>query len=390
MMEFGWSPHADAVRDGARALFEAMVTDEARARVLATGTHDDPELRRALAATGWLTAHWPVEDGGRGWDGLSVAPLFEEAGRYGAPIEGYLNTLLVAELLRRVGTRGQRTSILPHLVAGDALVALGISEPDAGSDAAASKTRAERDGDGWVINGQKMFTTYAEVAQYVFLLARTNPDVPKHRGLTTFLIPMDAEGVRVEPVRTLGGERTNITFYAGTRVPDELRVGDVDAGWDMIGHVLRLERGVFPVVPGRCARLLEQAVAWAGAAPGEGAGRRLDDDDAREDLAWIAVTNEIGRLLALRTVAVHTEGRVPVVEGSMTKLFTTEAMQDAVARLLDVTGPAGMVAGHEPGAVQGGAFERAFRHAPLETITGGTSEIQRDIIAAGLGLPRSR
>lgn len=389
-MDFGWSSEAEAVRADAKALFETMVTDEVRARVLATGTHDDPELRRALAASGWLTAHWPLEDGGRGWDGLTVAPLFEEAGRYGAPFEGYLNTLLVAEVLRRVGTDEQRRSILPHLVSGDALVALGISEPEAGSDAAAARTRADRDGDGWVINGQKMFTTYAEVAQYVLLLARTNPDAPKHRGLTTFLVPLDAKGVRVEAVRTMGGERTNVTFYAETPVPDHLRVGDVDAGWDMIGHVLRLERGVFPVVPGRCARLLEQAVAWAGDAPGVRNGRRLDDDDVREQLAWITVTNEVGRLLALRTVAVHSEGRVPVVEGSMTKLFTTEAMQSSVARLLDVTGPAGMVAGGEPGAVWDGAFERAFRHAPLETITGGTSEIQRDIIAAGLGLPRSR
>jgi alkylation response protein AidB-like acyl-CoA dehydrogenase len=389
-MDFDWSAEAEAVREGARALFENTVTEAVRERVLATGTQDDPGLRRALAASGWLTAHWPVEDGGRGWDGLSVAPLFEEAGRCGAPLEGYLNTLLVAELLRRVGTDEQRQLILPRLVSGDALVALGITEPESGSDAAAARTRAERDGEGWVINGQKMFTTYAEVAQYVFVLARTSPDAPKHRGLTTFLVPMDSDGVRVEPIRTLGGERTNITFYSETRVADQARVGDVDAGWDMIGLVLRLERGVFPVVPGRCARLLEQAVAWAGTESGAGNGRRLDDDDVRERLAWIAVTNEVGRLLALRTVAVHSEGRVPVTEGSMTKLFTTEAMQATVEQLLDVTGPAGLVAAREPGAIHGGAFERAFRHAPLETITGGTSEIQRDIIAAGLGLPRSR
>jgi alkylation response protein AidB-like acyl-CoA dehydrogenase len=389
-MEFAWSAEAEAVGAEATALFEAMVTDELRARVVATGTSDDPELRRALAATGWLTAHWPTDEGGRGWDGLSVAPLFEEAGRCAAPIEGYLNTLLVAELLRRFGSTEQRSSILPALVSGQALVALGISEPDSGSDAAAARTRAVRDGDRWVITGQKMYTTYAEVAQYVFLLARTNTEVPKHRGLTTFLIPLDAPGVEVEAIPTLGGERTNITYYTDVNVDDGSRVGDVDDGWAMIGHVLRLERGVFPVVPGRCARLLDQAVAWAAATPGVDGGRRLDDEDARERLAWIEVTNEVGRLLALRTVAAHAEGRVPVVEGSMTKLFTTEMMQTTVAQLLDLVGPEGLVAGGEPGAVQDGAFERAFRHAPLETITGGTSEIQRDIIANGLGLPRSR
>jgi alkylation response protein AidB-like acyl-CoA dehydrogenase len=277
-------------------------------------------------------------------------------------------------------------------VRGEALVALGISEPDSGSDAAAARTRAVRDGDHWVIDGQKMYTTFAEVADYVFVLARTNPDVPKHKGLTTFLVPMGTPGIEVRALATLGGERTNITFYTGVRVPDSARVGGVDEGWSTIGHLLSLERGVFPVVPSKCARLLDQAVAWAATAPGaDGASRRLDDPEVRRRLAWLAITNEVGRLLALRTVATHSEGRVPVVEGSMTKLFTTEAMQDAVVALLDAIGPEGLVAAGGPGAVAGGAFERAYRHAPVETITGGTSEIQRDIIAgAGLGFPRSR
>ncbi|MEO5839800.1 MAG: acyl-CoA dehydrogenase family protein, partial [Acidimicrobiales bacterium] len=211
-MEFGWSADAQQLREEARALFAEIVTDEVRARVRTTGTHDDPLVRRALAERGWLIAHWPPAEGGRGWDGLSTAPLFDEAGRCGAPFEGYLNTMLVGELLRRVGTEQQRADVLPRLVRGEALVALGISEPDSGSDAAAAKLRAERDGDGWRLDGQKMFTTYAEVADYVFVLARTNPDVAKHRGLTTFLVPTGSEGFSLAPVATMGGERTNITF----------------------------------------------------------------------------------------------------------------------------------------------------------------------------------
>jgi alkylation response protein AidB-like acyl-CoA dehydrogenase len=390
-VDFAWDPAAEEIRAEARALFDRVVTDDVRARVRETGTHDDPAVRRALAERGWLVAQWPVEDGGRGWDGLRTAPVFEEAGLCGAPFEGYLNTMLVAEVLRKVGSETQRRQVLPLLVQGQAVVALGISEPDSGSDAAAAKTRAIRDGDDWVIDGQKMFTTYAEVADYVFVLARTNPDVPKHKGLTTFLVPLDAEGVEVRPLATLGGERTNVTFYTGVRVSDDARVGAVDEGWATMGHVLSLERGVFPVVPSRCARLLEQAVDWARTGTDVRGARPYDDPEVRRRLAWVAVTNEVGRLLALRTVATHAEGRVPIVEGSMTKLFTTEAMQEAVDALLDVAGPAGLVAADGPDAVCGGEFERAFRHAPLETITGGTSEIQRDIIAtAGLGLPRSR
>ncbi|MEO8691961.1 MAG: acyl-CoA dehydrogenase family protein [Acidimicrobiales bacterium] len=390
-MEFGWSAEALQLRDDARALFGEMVTDEVRARVRETGTHDDSRVRRALAEKGWLSAHWPPDEGGRGWDGLTVAALFDEAGRSGAPFEGYLNTMLVAELLRRVGSEQQRAEVLPRLVRGEALVALGISEPESGSDAAAAKLRAERDGDGWRLDGQKMFTTFAEVADYVLVLARTNPDVAKHRGLTTFLVPTQSEGFSLAPVATMGGERTNITFYTDLYVPDDARVGAIDDGWTMMGLVLSLERGVFPVVPGRCARLLEQAVEWARSQRDPVGRSRLADPVVREQLAWIAITNEVGRLLALRTVATHAEGRVPVVEGSMTKLFTTEAMQHVAATLLDIVGVDGLIADGSGGAIGGGVFERAYRHAPLETITGGTSEIQRDIIAtAGLGLPRSR
>ena len=219
-MEFGWSPEAQAVRAEARALFAEIVTHDVLARVRETGTHDDLAIRHAIADKQWLIAHWPPEEGGRGWDGLSVAPLFDEAGRCGAPFEGYLNTMLVGELLRRVGTEQQKAEVLPRLVRGEALVALGISEPDSGSDAAAAKLRAEQDGEGWCLNGQKMFTTFAEVADYVFVLARTNVDVAKHRGLTTFLVPTESEGFSLARVATLGGERTNITFYSDVQVPD--------------------------------------------------------------------------------------------------------------------------------------------------------------------------
>src|SRR5204862_6561954 len=145
-------------------------------------------------------------------------------------------------------------------------------------------------------------------------------DVARHRGLTTFLVPADSVGFSLAPVTTLGGERTNITFYADVRVSDAARVGDIDDGWAMMGLVLSLERGVFPVVPGRCARLLDHAVEWARSASDHNGRPRLADPVVREQLAWIAITNEVGRLLALRTVATHAEGRVPVVEGSMTKL----------------------------------------------------------------------
>ena len=389
-MEFRWSAEAEVVRAEAAALFDRILTPEVLAEVARTGTHDHPVVRRAVAAGGWAIAPWPVEDGGQAWDQLRVAPFYEEASRRGAPIEGYLNTLLVASALRTVGTDHQRRDVLPRLVGGEAVVALGISEPDSGSDAAAARFRAEHDGDRWRLDGQKMFTTFAEVAEYVLVLARTDSEARKHRGLTTFLVPTNSPGFSLQPVATMGGERTNITFFDGVDVADSARVGDVGGGWGVIGHVLAMERGVFPVVPGRCARLVELAVGWAAATPGTDGGSILEEPATRERLAWATIANEVGRLLALRTGAINAAGRVPVVEGSMAKLFSTEAMQDLVSDLADVVGPAALYSADHPGAVMGGAFEKALRHAPLETITGGTSEIQREIIATtGLGLPRS-
>src|SRR5690606_11289616 len=148
----------------------------------------------------------------------------------------------IAGVIRAIGTERQRAEILPLALRGEILIVLGFTEPECGSDVASAATRAVRDGDEWVINGQKMFTTNAHVADYVFLLARTDPDLPKHKGLTTFLVPLDQPGVSIQPVMTMSGERTNITFYDGARVHGDLRIGEVNGGWDAMGVALTLER----------------------------------------------------------------------------------------------------------------------------------------------------
>jgi alkylation response protein AidB-like acyl-CoA dehydrogenase len=295
----------------------------------------------------------------------------------------------VAHTLALVGTPEQQATIIPPVLAGEMLICLGYSEPDSGSDVAAAKTRAVRDGDSWVINGQKMFTTLAHESRFVFLLTRTNPDVPKHRGLTMFLVPMDAPGIEVQPIHTLGGERTNITFYTDVRVSDSARVGEVDGGWEVMKVALAFERQ--PTAHGQAARLLHEVEDWAGRALDVEGYPVLDDLSVRERLARIAVDNAAGEVLRTRMYWEAEQGRLPIVEGSMAKLWASEALQRAASELLDVLGVDAVVSRGEPGAPMDGSVEHTWRHAAVTTIYAGSSEIQRSIIAErGLGLPRAR
>jgi alkylation response protein AidB-like acyl-CoA dehydrogenase len=387
-MDFRFAPETEAFRAEVRRFIDAHLTDEIVERAHATGTMHDWGFHRALCERGYLAAGWPADVGGLGRDAIDQTLLMQELYGAGAPIDGLNIAAMVGATLLVCGSDQQKAEILPRILAGEVMCCLGYSEPDAGSDVAAVATRAVRDGDGWVIDGQKMFTTMAHEAHYVFLLARTNLDVAKHKGLTMFLVPMDTPGIEITPVATMGGERTNITFYSEVRVPDACRVGEVDAGWSVMHAALVYERN--SANWGEPNRLVEAAAAWA-AEPGPGGGRRLDDVTLRAALARWSTELEVGRLLLFRSAWLSAQGEMPQVEGSMAKLHITEAFVRASSELLDLLGSAGLVASPEPSAALGGLVEHAFRHAVVTTIYGGSSEVQREIIAGrGLGLPRSR
>ncbi len=387
-MDFRVDEHAEEFRAEVRAFLDEHLSDEVLERAHVTGTKHDWGFHRAVAAKGWLAAAWPKELGGQGRDPFEMAVLGEEMARRAAPTDGWGTTELVANTLRLVGTPEQQADVIPRVISGEILICLGYSEPDSGSDVAAAKTRAVRDGDQWVIDGQKMFTTLAHEAHYVFLLTRTNTGVAKHRGLTMFLVPMATPGIEIRPVRTLGGERTNVTFYSEVRVPDSARVGKVDGGWDVMKIALAFERQ--PTAQGEMARLLELFVDWAGSTRREGR-RLLDDPTVAARLARLAVNCEVGRLLGQRMTWVSSRGDLPIVEGSMCKLFTSEAFVGATSELLDALGPEGLIQDGQEGPPLGGVVEHAYRHAVVTTIYGGSSEIQRSIIAEReLGLPQTR
>lgn len=387
-MDFRLGSKSDTFRAEVRSFLDENLTPEVIERAHRTGTMHDRDFHRALGRRGWIAASWPAEYGGQERDPFEMTALRDELRLAGVPTDGMGLSMIVSQTIRRVGTDEQKRDFLPRALAGEIIMSLGYSEPDSGSDVASIKTRADRDGDEWVINGQKMFTTLAHEANFVFLLARTNHDVAKHRGLTMFLVPLDSPGIEIQPVHTMGGERTNATFYSDVRVHDRYRIGEVDGGWQVMTVALTFERGGFGLSD--ADRVWEQAVAWAEATRREDGTRVIDDPAVRERLAVMRTNNEVAKLLAYRTSFVAAQGRLPGVEGSMHKLFYAESMIADSAELVDMLGAEGVLQRGEEDAPVEGWVEHLFRHAAVTTIYGGTSEMQRSIIAErGLGLPRS-
>ena len=354
-----------------------------------SGTHHTDELHQQLARDGILGAGWEAEYGGSDTDPDFARAVLDAVAGAGLYADGWATTNMVIRTIRHVGSEDQKKAIIAGALRGEILIALGYSEPDSGSDVAAAKTRAVKDGDEWVIDGQKMFTSTAQSCSHVFVLARTNTDVPKHKGLTMFLVPTDAPGFELQPVYTLGGQRTNATFYSGLRIPDSLRIGGIDEGWRVMRVALVYERGGGRVSAG--PTLAERAAAWAMSTERGDGSTYYDDPVNRERLARMAVEQEVGRLLELRVRWMHSVGDLPGVEGSMAKLFNSEAGQRHYGELVDMLGSAGVLQPGAPGAPLEGDLEAHFRSMVVTTIYGGASEIQRDIIAQGrLGLPRNR
>jgi alkylation response protein AidB-like acyl-CoA dehydrogenase len=380
-MEFGLPPDVEDYRRDVKEIVRRYATPEVIDRQHRTGTFDSPELNKALAERGLIERAVPGL--GRG-DPIELWVLFNELEKAGAPYDGISVAVMVAGVVNHVGSEWQKATILPSILAGEALVCMGYSEPDAGSDVASVTTRAERDGEQWVINGAKMWTTMAHVARWLILLTRTDPTLPKHRGLTMFVLPMDTPGITVEPVYTMGTERTNATFYDNVRVGDEWVLGGVNGGWRVMGVALAFERGVMggtnPAVP-----LLRHFRRWARAS---GA---IVDPIARERMARVAIDNQVAALLTQRSAWEAARGGLPGLEGSMTKVFASEAYRKASGWFQAAAAPDGLLQFHQPGAAAGGFIDYDARHSPVSTIYGGTSEINRNNIAERhLGLPKGR
>jgi alkylation response protein AidB-like acyl-CoA dehydrogenase len=295
--------------------------------------------------------------------------------------------MLLGNSILRHGTAAQQAAFLPLIRAGKMRFCLGYSEPEAGSDLASLRTRAQRDGAGWLINGQKLWTTGGHLASHVWLATRTDPGAtPPHAGITVFLVPMDTPGITVRQHRALSGEVSCTVFYDDVRVPDAARVGEVNGGWKVITDALAGERVVMGGIAASLHRQLDDLLDFVRADPAATVGPR--GSAARAKLGELAVTLQANRALVAAAIGATAAGGGARLEAPMAGVLGGELAESFGEAMLDILGPPGALSGEVPGTPGGGAFEYGLRLSIMYVVGGGTNDVQRGLIARGLGLPR--
>jgi alkylation response protein AidB-like acyl-CoA dehydrogenase len=338
-----------------------------------------------LGADGWLGISWPVEYGGQGRTPIEQWLFCEELYNRRLP-NGLLTLNSIGPTLMLIGSDQQKAEFLPRIRAGELEFAIGYSEPDAGSDLASLRTRATRDGDDYVVNGQKIWTTGASVATHLWLAARTGTQEARHRGVSLFIVPMDTPGITITPIITQGGERTNAVFLDNLRIPATAMIGAENAGWKAVTAALNFERMFYHNEARWELRQLEEWAAAAGLLDGDGPAA----DAVAVAMGEHAVDVEICRLFALRGARMLAAGQVPYAEASMNKIWWGELRQRICDTGLDLIGVDGAIATASPYAPAHGHLEHGLQSSPVWRFGGGANELQLDIIATqGLGLPRS-
>ena len=386
-MDFEWAPEYIEFRDELRAFIQQWRSPELIAEYAATHGGQGPRIREfheAIAERGWMRMCWAKEVGGEGRNLLYQFIFVEEMEYWGMPY-GNLTFTSIAPSIATFGTEQQKRDYLPGIYRGEFVFAIGYSEPNAGTDLAALRTRAERDGDEWVINGQKIWTSLADVSTHIWLAVRTDPDAPRHAGISIIVVPTDTPGVTIRPLYTMYGGHTNETFYDDVRVPVGNVVGGVNSGWGVIMHALNHER-VGLAATGGLARIYDQLLAYLR----EERPDRLADPLVRGRLAELELDLREHRMLALQNAWIISKGGTPIVEASMAKVSGTELRTRIANVAMDLLGRSGALSAESGGRVPfEGRAEFNFRLSPIFRFGGGTNEIQRDIIGfAGLGLPR--
>ena len=373
-----------------RAYFARVVTDAVLDEVAGTegGGPLYTKALKQMGADGWLGIGWPKEFGGQGRSSIEQYIFFDEVQRAGFPIP-FLTLCTVGPTLMKYGTDEQKARLLPAILRGETHFAIGYSEPSAGTDLASLRTRAVRDGDDYVIDGQKVFTSLAEYADYIWLAVRTDPDAPRHKGISIVMVDTKAKGFSLSPIHTLGGNRTNATYYEGMRVPVSARVGRENEGWKLITTQLNHER-VALNVPGPIDRFVEETTAWARETRASDGRRVIDAPWVQANLARSRAHVEVLRLMAWRQAWNIDQGKLDPAESSTVKVFGSESFIRIYGWLLEVLGQEGYLKDGSPGARLRGRVERYYRTSIVLTFGGGANEVQRDIIAmTGLGMPRA-
>ncbi len=350
-----------------------------------TGDNFNEDVHLALGEAGYLAKEWKPESEG-GFNRLRARIWALEKRRAHVPWVTSGTTAMIAHSVEKFGSPELKAEVMPRVYSGHVRLCLGYTEPEGGSDVATCKTRAVRDGEGWVINGSKMFTTGAHNCQYVFLITNTDPAAPKHKSLTMFLVPLDTPGIEIQGIRTVDGDRTNIVYYSDVRVDDRYRLGEVNGGWTVLREPLNAEHGAVDASAdglqdvsimmhqgGFMVTACDRAAAVVGT-PGPDGRRAIDDD---------SVAYRLGRSIARMETAIST----PNIFG---RVALAQSMRDVSPDLMDILGTASALPVGTEGAPDDGAAEYVYRFAPLVGIYGGTLELFRNMIGQyvlGLGKP---
>ena len=409
-MHLAYTPEQERLRKELQAYFAGLMTPEVRAALRGdqggrppgqaprederAGDYGDGEayreVVRQLGRDGWLALSWPAEYGGRDAPLTDQLIFLDEAAAAGVPVP-FLTINTVGPTIMQYGTAGQKAFYLPRIAAGEIHFSIGYSEPEAGTDLASLRTRAERDGGEYVINGQKMWTSLIQYADYVWLACRTDPEAVRHRGLSILIVPTSSPGFSWTPVPTVAGPTTSATYYSGVRVPVSALVGEENQGWLLITNQLNHERvALTSAAPLQLA--LREVCEWARATTLAGGQRVIDAEWVQLNLARVHAKVEFLKLINWRIATQAGAGRegLSPATASATKVFGTEFATEAYRLLMEVLGANAQVRGGA-GLVLAGRIERMHRSALILTFGGGTNEVQRDIVAAAaLGLPVSR
>ncbi|MFK7731247.1 MAG: acyl-CoA dehydrogenase family protein, partial [Pseudomonadales bacterium] len=342
-MQIEFSAEQKALQQQIKSYLEQLFTPELTAELAAAGAEEGggPEFRKALrklGEDGYISMSWPKELGGNDASAIDQYIFTEEIIRTGFPYP-FLTTEACGPVMAQHASELVRETVVKGILRGEVVVAIGYSEPGAGTDLAALQTKAVRDGDDWVINGQKIWTSLAEYSDYVWLAARTDPDAPKHKGITMFVVPTDAVGFSMSPIWTLGSVRTNATFYENIRLKDEWRVGEVNQGWKLITGQLNRER-LSLVTHGQAEELYLRVARWAASTQTSSGERIIDRNWVRSNLAKVRVGLEALKLVCWKQAWAMDKGTLQMADASVAKVYGTEFFLENYRMLMEIVGQA--------------------------------------------------
>ena len=390
-MRISYTPEQDELRRELRSYFAGLMTPERREALMATtGEYGSGDVYRQtvsqMGRDGWLALGWPREYGGQARSTMDQLIFTDEAAIAGAPVP-FLTINSVAPTIMAYGTEEQKKQFLPGIAAGDIHFSIGYSEPGAGTDLAALRTSAVRDGEDYVINGQKMWTSLIQYADYVWLAVRTNTEAKKHRGISVLIVPTTAEGFSWTPVHTMAGVDTSATYYSDLRVPATNLVGEENGGWKLVTNQLNHER-VALVSAQPIFTALNGVREWAQNTKDARGTRLIDSEWVQLNLARVHAQAEYLKLINWELASAEAEAPSPA-DASAAKVFGTEMATEAYRLMMEILGPSATLRQDSHGALLRGRVERMHRSSLILTFGGGTNEVQRDIIGmVALGLPR--